>query len=289
MHFRDGANLTDPALVQHRDPVPDRVRAAHVVRDHHGSHPKALARPDDQPVDHGRGHGVEAGGGLVIQDITRPQGDRAGNADALPHPPGELGGILVARPSEVHDSQRFRDPLVELLPSQLSGAQPDGDVVGDRHRVEQRRELEYVANVAAQRVQGRSLEGRHRAAVHNDLAGVRLQQTHDVLQGDALPGAGVPDDHHGLAVPYLEREAGEHLFVAERLAEVLKLDHRSSVAAQKASSMRISTAAYTWACVVLRPTPSAPPCVPSPTMHATIVIANPKLALLSRPNQVSLN
>ncbi len=48
-------------------------------------------------------------------------------------------------------------------------------------------------------------------------------------------------------------------------------------------------AEYTTVRVVLRPTPSAPPRVDSPTTQPTSVIVNPKLALFSSPNQMSLN
>src|SRR5206468_7179984 len=107
--------------------------------------------------------------------------------------------------------------------------------------------------------------------------------------GHALPRAGITDDDRGLAVRHAQREPVQHRAAVERLAQVLKLDHRKSTRAQKASSTSSSTAEYTTARVVLRPTPSAPPRVESPTMQPTSAIVKPKLELFSRPNQTSLN
>src|SRR3972149_3990751 len=110
-----------------------------------------------------------------------------------------------------------------------------------------------------------------------------------MLQRHTLAGARVADDHHGLAVLHVERESVEHPLAVERLVHVLEPDHRSSTRAQKASSTSSSTAEYTTARVVLRPTPSAPPRVPSPAMQPTSVMVNPNVALLNSPNQPSLN
>src|SRR5256885_10790957 len=143
--------------------------------------------------------------------------------------------------------------------------------------------------ISAQRRERRPVEGRHRAAVNDDVAGIRLQQPHHMLEGHALPRAGIADDDRRLAVLDAQRESLEHGAAVERLAQVLKLDHRSSTRAQKASSTSSSTAEYTTARVVLLPTPSAPPRVESPTTHPTRVMVHPNVALLKRPNQVSFN
>src|SRR6266487_1653401 len=101
-------------------------------------------------------------------------------------------------------------------------------------------------------------------ADNNDVPGIGLQQPDHVLQRDALPRARVADDHHRLAVLHVERDPREHRLAVEGLVQVGELNHRSSTSAQNASSTSSSTAEYTTAWVVLRPTPSAPPRVPSP-------------------------
>src|SRR5207302_10147706 len=100
--------------------------------------------------------------------------------------------------------------------------------------------------------------------------------------------ARIAEDDRGPAAPHAQREPLDHRATAERLAQSLELNHRNSTSAQKASSTSSSTAEYTTARVVLRPTPSAPPRVESPTTQPTSVMVHPKVALLKRPNQVSL-
>src|SRR5206468_8938815 len=46
LDFRDGPHLPDPALIEHGDPVPHRVGAAHIVRDDDGRGAGVLARAD---------------------------------------------------------------------------------------------------------------------------------------------------------------------------------------------------------------------------------------------------
>src|SRR6266704_868817 len=288
LDLRDSAHLPDLALVQHGHAVADGVSGAHVVRHDEARHAQLLPRPHHQLVDHGRGDGVEPGGGLVVQDVARLQGDRAGDPHALAHPARQLRRKFLVRAGQVDERERFVDPVGDLVVRKVPSAESQGDVVEHRHRVEQRRELKHEPDFATQRRQRRALEQRHRAVVNDHLAVIRLQQPDHVLQGNALARPRVADDHHGFAVPHVEREPGEHLFPVERLVQVVEPDHRSSTSAQNASSRSSSTAEYTTERIVLLPTPSAPPRVPSPTTHPTSVMVAPKLALLKSPNQVSL-
>src|SRR5437879_3416339 len=124
------------------------------------------------------------------------------------------------------------------------------------------------------------------AAVNDDAPGFGGQQPDDVFQRDALARPRIPDEHQRLAVAHREREPGEDLLRAERFVDILELDH-SSTTAQKASSMRMSTAEYTTARMALCPTPSAPPRVPRPTRHPTRAIVNPNVALLNKIGRAS--
>src|SRR5206468_3149256 len=133
-----------------------------------------------------------------------------------------------------------------------------------------------------------SIECTDRLTVNDDVAGIGVQQSDDVLQRHTLARAGVADDDHGLRVANLELEPSQHLLAIERLVQVLEFDHNRTTA-QNASSTRMKIAEYTTVRVVLRPTPSAPPRVDSPTVQPTSAIVQPKLALFSRPNHTSLN
>src|SRR5207244_6383725 len=103
-------------------------------------------------------------------------------------------------------------------------------------------------------------EQRHVQPVHDHVARVGPQQAVDHLQGDALPHPGGPKQRNGLAVLHLERYAVQHHVLEEALVDVEQLDHfaTSKSLVITASSIRIETDAATTACVVARPTPSAP-------------------------------
>src|SRR3989449_4146818 len=92
-----GTHLPDLALVQHGDTITDRIGAAHVVRHHDARHAEMLAGPHHELVDHRRGHGIEAGGRFVVQEVAGSQGDGARDAHPLAHPARQLGRVLLLR------------------------------------------------------------------------------------------------------------------------------------------------------------------------------------------------
>src|SRR5690606_5980565 len=106
-------------------------------------------------------------------------------------------------------------------------AQAHGDVVVDAHRIEQRGELEDVADLAAEGVELLPGERLRIDAVDDDAALVRLEQADDVLDGDRLARPRETDDDHRLALVDLEREAAEDIVGAEGLVQVLEDDHGS--------------------------------------------------------------
>ena len=131
--------------------MPDRVRAPHVVRDDDARDAELLAHADHQLVDDGAGDGVEARGRLVVEDVLRAKRDRAGDADALPHAAGQLGRDSGRRRWEIDELQRFHARAVDLALGQLLLLpQSHRDVLADGERVEERGELEDVADPRAQ-------------------------------------------------------------------------------------------------------------------------------------------
>jgi hypothetical protein len=154
-------------------------------------------------------------------------------------PPDNSAGIV--RPGEIDQRQRLADAIGDLFIRQPAPPQPEGDVVRYGHRIEQRGELKHVADLTTQAGQPLAVEGRYRPAVNDHLTGIGVQQPHDVLEGDALAGAGEADDHHRLAVAHVEGQPLQHLFGAESLDEILELNHSSTIA-QNASSTRSSIA-----------------------------------------------
>src|SRR5262249_34978558 len=110
--------------------------------------------------------------------------------------------------------------------------------------------------------------------VHEDLAGVGLDETDQVLEQDALAGARRAHDDQRLARSHREVDAVQDRLVVERLVQTFDAQlglraagslvppaaqNRSLV--RKKSDRRIARLPATTACVVERPTPSAPPSV----------------------------
>ena len=65
-------------------------------------------------------------------------------------------------------------------------------------------------------------------AIDEHVAGVRLEQPDNVLDGDGFAAAGEADDDHRLAFHDIERETFEDVLRAERLVDVAERDHGKS-------------------------------------------------------------
>ena len=174
-----------------------------------------------------------------------PQRDGARDADALAHAARQLGGKAIVDAGQVDEVERLVDARRDLALVELALlAQSHGDVLADGERVEQRGELEDVADARAQRVQLAPRQLGHVEAVDPDLARVGLEQSDDVLDRDRLSGARVADDDHRLALGDVEGEALEDALGAEGFVDVDELDHELRVIGERASDVgRPSTAA----------------------------------------------
>src|ERR1700716_3143760 len=73
----DRAHPPYAPLVQHGDAGADGERATHVVRDDDGGDVQLLAHADHELIDHGARDGIEASGGLVIEDVLGAERDGA--------------------------------------------------------------------------------------------------------------------------------------------------------------------------------------------------------------------
>ena len=258
------------------------------MRHDDGRRREPLVQVDDEPVDRHRRHGIEARRRLVVEEDLGLERDGAGQGDALLHAARERGGkqaLHVA--SEVDEPEHLRDAGRDLLlrPGRVL-AQREGDVLEDRHRVEEGAALEEHADLLAhgdELLLGK-LGDLH--AVHPDLAVVGLLEAVHVPERDGLARAGSAEDHEHLAAHHLEVHVVEHALLAVGLGDVLELDDRSARGVgrpdeahdgglaerhwnpsgrtrksfvRKKSDMRTAIEATTTAIVVARPTPSAPP------------------------------
>src|SRR6266516_4803853 len=251
----------DLRLPQERHAVRHAERAAHVVRHDDAGHAQLLLQPLDQPVDHVGVHGIQARRRLVVEQIRRLARDGARDADALPHPARQFRRILVPHlGAQVHEPQALFHPVGAVIVVAVTGLVGDAeaDVLVDGVGVEQRAVLEDVADLAAQLGELLALEVRDREPVHDHVARVGLDQADDVLEQDALPHSGGPQQRHRLPLAHAEVHVVQDHVVQETLGDLLQLDHVSSTCARTRSSSSTTTEEATTACVVALPTPAAP-------------------------------
>src|SRR4029079_18074805 len=131
------------------------------------------------------------------------------------------------------------------------------DVLEHVHRVEQSAVLEHVADVRAHLGQVLPAQLADLAVVHDDGPAVGTDEADDVLEQDALAGAGGPEQGHRLTLADVEVDPVQDDLLPEPLVDVAQLDHCcSSRLARSTSSSRMSTELATTAPVVARPTPS---------------------------------
>src|SRR2546426_1895615 len=198
------------AAVEQKDhAVGELARQLHVVCDHDRSEPRLALELEDQ-VAHGLRHQrVHHGRWLVVKNRFGTGGKRARNRHGALHAGAQGGGHQVALFPEVHAAQKLCDAsfyrrFVERLPSDGALAQRKGDVLRDRQRIEQRARLKNHRNLSADLLQFHLPHFGHLSARHKNPAFVRLQETQDMLERDALPHPAPPKHRHHLAPPDLK-------------------------------------------------------------------------------------
>jgi hypothetical protein len=98
------------------------------------------------------------------------------------------------------------------------------DVLGDRHGVKQRAHLEDQANFPPHSEQGCLVEVVDAPCVVEDLAMVRTEKTHDVLEHHRLATARRAHDHRGLGGFKVHAHTIEHPLEAKGLVDVYQGD-----------------------------------------------------------------
>src|SRR5438309_12086911 len=98
-----------------------------------------------------------------------------------------------------------------LLAHPRVAPQRKGDVLEDRHRIEQRAFLKGHAEAAPETIQIHRLHGVDLLTIDEHASSIRLEETDDVLERDALPGARSADDDDRLAPLDLDRHVAQYL------------------------------------------------------------------------------
>src|SRR5207248_931833 len=97
------------------------------------------------------------------------------------------------------------------------------DVLRDRQRIEQRAQLEEEAELLADRDHRPLAEHVDALALEPDFAVIRLEQSDDVLEQDALSGAAGADHDYALAFLDRKRDVAQDFQVPEALVEMFEV------------------------------------------------------------------
>src|SRR3954453_2744512 len=219
------SRLDDLALPEHGDEVGDPARGSEVVADHQVAAAVLLVDLADQLAQKRGPHRVEARVRLVEHDDRRVEHEGPGEAGALAHAAGQFVGHLVVRLTETDLAQAAGDDLFDLVLALVRVlAQRKGDVVVDVHRPEQGPVLEEQAELLADLEQLVVGHVRDRLAGHEGIAGIRIEETDDVLDEHALARPRGAEHHRNLIIGQAEVEAVEDARATELLYEVDDLD-----------------------------------------------------------------
>ena len=213
------AGLLDAAVVHDDDLLGDLHRLLLVVGDEDGGDVDLLVQPA-QPLAQLRADlGVEGAEGLVEQQHLRLDRERARQRHALLLAAGELGWVAVGEPVEPHEGEQLVHAVADLLLGAPADAQPEPDVVLDRHVLEGRVVLEDEADAALARRRGRDV-----LAVDHHRAGVRRLEPGDDAQQRRLAAPARAEQRGQRAVGDVDAHVAERLELAEVLVHVSDLD-----------------------------------------------------------------
>ena len=184
----------------------------------------------DEVVDGIDENGVEPRGRLVEEDDLGLGHEGPRDGHALAHAPRDLRRVLAAHLLEPHLLELLLDPLRDLRGPELRLlAQGKGDVVEDRHGIEQGAALEDHPVAPPHRLEGRPAQPRDVHPIHEHGARVRAHEAQEVLEEHGLAPAAPADDDHDLARGHVQIHALEHFLAAEGLAQALDPNHASEV------------------------------------------------------------
>ena len=211
--------------MEHGDAIRDAEHRCHVVGDDHGGDLIPLAGIEDHLVDVPRGQGIEAGCRFVVHEDLGLQHQRSCEAHALAHAARQLSRVLLLSALEAECLELLGDDIPDLGVGLLGVfLERKRTVLLHRQRIEQCRELEHQAELPAELRQLLRAERQHVGPIDPDVAFVRAQEAHEVLDEDTLTGAGGTQDHVDLAALDVQIEVVQHQVRSERLREPAHTD-----------------------------------------------------------------
>src|SRR4051812_48051996 len=223
-----GAEHRQLAAEEQAEVVRHRAGRADVVGDDQEGRVDLRVQVDDQLVEVGHAHRVEAGVRLVEQDDLGVEHQRPGDAGALAHAAGDLAGQLPLGTGQADHVHLLEDDAADLGLALLGVlAQREGDVVVEVHRAEQRAVLEQHAEEPAHVVELALTAGDDVGVGHDDRPALGLEQPHQRLQEDRLAGAGRAEHHRDLTGRQRQGDIAPDVLAAEGLGQTLDV-HRDA-------------------------------------------------------------
>ena len=234
------ADLLDAPAVHHHDAIGHLERLVLVVGDEHAGDLELVVQPPQPAAQLLADLGVERAEGLVQQQHARLDGERAGERDALALAAGELRGVAVRDPVELHELEQLLHARLDLALGRPQPprphAEPEGDVLEHRHVAEERVVLEHEADAAVADVLRRGI-----LVVEQDGPRVGDLEARDDPQQRRLAGARRPDQRDELPARHVEGDVVEGGKGAEALGDVSNRDaHVATVLISAARPPRAS-------------------------------------------------
>ena len=185
-----------------------------------------LGDAGEKLVNDERGLRVEAGVGLVAEEILRIHDDGAGDGDTLLHTSRNLAWKLASRPVEVDAVETLLRPSVALGGSHIGEhIKGKAHILQDGEGVEEGRTLEDHAHLTAH-LHALVLRHVHKVApVVEHLATRRIEEAHKDLHQHSLARARLTDNEIGLAVVEDGVDVAQDGFIAKGLVYMLDFYH----------------------------------------------------------------
>ena len=139
-------------------------------------------------------------GGLVVKDALRLRGQGSRDGNGALEASGQIRRIGIVVFFQIHHLEEAAHDLLAITGVVvLAQFERKEDILAHRHRVEQSAGLEDHGDLPPDPAQLILRRGGNVGMGHDNLALVRLQESHDVAQRNRFADAAAPDDGDGLA------------------------------------------------------------------------------------------
>src|SRR5882672_8628171 len=305
-HLFGRAERHDVAFVDQKHAVGDQERARQLVRNHNDGHVERALQFQNQFVDTCCDDGIQSSRGLVEKQDLRVHRQRAGHGSAFLHATTKLRRRVILESFE-SDLLQF-EPKDDFncgvfQPGMFSKGQ--SHVFAHGHRAEKGTSLEGHADLRANLVHFFGGGLREIPAFDPYLTRAGFFEPHQSAKKCAFPGPRTAKDHQRFAAYDVEADAMQNLSFSVTHAQVPQRNYgfsmerrrylfcRHQLPAKKNNAVKSKSTTttrkmdLTTACVVDRPTCSAPAPVDSPSRHPTAVMVMPNITLFTSPVVIS--